>query len=81
MLRPGGSFHFLEHGRAPDAGVERWQHRLDPLQRGGRWVPPEPRHPGAGQGSGLEVVSLDAAYLPGPAVSRPWGYVYRGTAA
>jgi len=33
VLRPGGALHFVEHGLAPDADVQRWQHRFEPVQK------------------------------------------------
>ncbi|HMJ77833.1 MAG TPA: methyltransferase domain-containing protein [Iamia sp.] len=33
VLRPGGTFHFVEHGLAPDEEVRRLQHRLEPIQK------------------------------------------------
>lgn len=81
VLRPGGTFHFLEHGLSPDRGVARWQRRLDPVQRrvaGGCHLSRDVA--GLVSGAGLVVESLDQRYLPGPAVSQPWSYVYVGRA-
>jgi SAM-dependent methyltransferase len=33
VLKPGGSFRFVEHGLSPNPRIARWQHRLTPIQR------------------------------------------------
>jgi ubiquinone/menaquinone biosynthesis C-methylase UbiE len=79
VLRPGGALHFVEHGRAPDAGVARWQERLNPLQRkvfGGCHL--NRRIDELICGAGLDVTRLENHYLKGP---KPFGYMYVGIAS
>jgi ubiquinone/menaquinone biosynthesis C-methylase UbiE len=33
VLKPGGRFFFVEHGLSNEEKIQRWQHRLTPLQR------------------------------------------------
>ncbi|MGB3304207.1 MAG: class I SAM-dependent methyltransferase [Gordonia sp. (in: high G+C Gram-positive bacteria)] len=63
VVKPGGVLAFLEHGRAPEAGVRRWQRRLEPVQKklgGGCHLTRDiPEMIGE---SGWEVVDLDSFY-------------------
>ncbi len=66
VLVPGGAFHFIEHGLAPDERVRRWQHRLEPVQRrvaGGCHL----TRPVVEllTGAGFTVTELDVFYQPG----------------
>lgn len=76
VLKPGGRLLFCEHGLAPDAGVRRWQDRIDPLWRrlgGGchlnRNIPELLREGGFG------IERLETMYIPGwrPACFNYWG--------
>ena len=78
VLRPGGSFHFVEHGRSPDRAVAGWQDRLTPLQKrvaGGCHLN-RPIDQLVGN-SGLELIRLENYYAKGP---RPFGYMFEGVA-
>ncbi len=79
VLRPGGSFHFVEHGRSPDRRVAGWQDRLTPLQRrlaGGCHLnrPIDQLVLNAG----LELTRLETYYVSGP---KPFGYMFEGVAS
>ena len=78
VLRPGGALHFVEHGRAPDRRVSRWQDRLTPLQRrvaGGCHLNRQIDQ--LVTGSGLVVEQLDTFFLKGP---KTLTYMYEGRA-
>ena len=78
VLRPGGRFHFLEHGLSPDESVARWQRRLEPAQKrfaGGCHLTRRPDELVAAAGFTLERV--DARYASGP---KPWVWFTEGVA-
>lgn len=77
ILKPGGQILFTEHGKARDAGVAKWQARIDPVWKkiaggchSGRDIPAL-----FGE-AGLEFDSLEEMYIPGPKVL---GYNYWGS--
>jgi ubiquinone/menaquinone biosynthesis C-methylase UbiE len=79
VLKPGGTLHFIEHGRSPDPAVQRWQDRLNGAWgrvAGGCHIN---RDMGAlVRGAGFSAVAIDAQYLPGS--TRVVGYHYEGSA-
>jgi len=65
ILRPNGKVLFLEHGRAPDANVAKWQDRIEPVWKpiaGGcnltRPITSEV------ESAGFEVNQMGAGYIP-----------------
>jgi ubiquinone/menaquinone biosynthesis C-methylase UbiE len=79
VLKPGGMFHFVEHGHAPDAKVARWQQRLEPVQKrvvGGCHLT---RHIDEHiEKAGFEIEKMDTYYFEGE--PKPLGYTYEGRA-
>lgn len=79
VLRPGGTLHFVEHGRAPDASVHKWQQRLDPIQKrvaGGCHL----SRPIAEllTDAGFTLTKVDTYYAPKE--PKAFGYFYEGVA-
>ena len=78
VLRPGGRFHFLEHGAAPDASVQKWQHRIEPIQK----VVADGCHLTRDaaqlvQDAGFELEKVESRYGQGP---KPWSWFTEGAA-
>lgn len=73
ILKPGGRLLFLEHGRAPDPEVAKWQDRIEPwwkpLAGGCHLTRPIAT---AVEDGGFQVERLGARYLPG--TPRPVGW-------
>jgi ubiquinone/menaquinone biosynthesis C-methylase UbiE len=79
VLKPGAKFHFVEHGRAPDAGVARWQERIEPP-----W-----KHVAGGchvtrpiselvERAGFDIEALNTYYMPSE--PKVFGYTFEGIA-
>lgn len=79
MLRAGGQFVFLEHGRSGDPRVARWQDRLNRIQR---FVACgcnlNRRIDSLISGNGFEIVKFERYLMPN--VPRIFGETYRGVA-
>ncbi len=78
VLKPGGQFLFLEHGRHADPAVAKWQDRLNPMWKAvfdgchinrdiGQLI----------EAAGLKVHNLEHPHLRAPRIA---GYVYLGKA-
>jgi ubiquinone/menaquinone biosynthesis C-methylase UbiE len=78
VLRASGRLIFVEHGRAPDAGVVVWQDRLTPLwKRIGGGCHLNRKIDEIIKGAGFHIPELMTSYIPGP---RPMTYTYQGIA-
>ena len=79
VLRPGGKALFLEHGGAPDASVQKWQRRIEPVWKhiggGCHLTRPISR---AYEAAGFKIASVEKGYMP--KTPRPMGWVEWGEA-
>ena len=79
VLKPGGRLHFVEHGLAEDAGVVRWQQRLNGVQQvifgGCHLNRPIDRLINR---AGFEIERLENDYMKG--APKFAGFLYRGVA-
>ena len=78
VLKASGKLIFIEHGRAPDTGVAKWQDRLTPLwKRIGGGCHLNRKIDEIIKAAGFQIPELTASYIPGP---RPMTYTYQGVA-
>jgi ubiquinone/menaquinone biosynthesis C-methylase UbiE len=78
-LAPGGRLYFVEHGLSEEAAVERWQHRLNPINRkilGGCNL----NRPIVAllERAGFEIERLEKSYMKD--APKFAGFLYRGVA-
>jgi len=80
ILRPGGRFHFAEHGRSPEPEVQRMQDRLNPIQRRVACGCHLNRDiPSVITDGGMRIDDLETFYARGD--PKAIGWTFRGTAS
>jgi ubiquinone/menaquinone biosynthesis C-methylase UbiE len=78
VLRPGGRLLFCEHGEAPDAGIRKWQARINPIWKkiaGGCNL--NRPIPACLEEAGFEIGKLETMYVPNTpkiAAFNYWGH-------
>lgn len=79
VLKPGGKLHFVEHGRAPDEKVRKWQNRLNGIQnRVACGCNLNRDIPSLIESGGLTIEHLETYYAKGE--PKTLGYTYQGVA-
>ena len=78
VLKPGGRFFFIEHGLSDDPQVQRWQNRLNPLQK----VIADGCHLNRNMQQLVQqqFASVDLKKFNAENMSRVFGYLYQGVA-
>lgn len=78
VLKPGGRLLFVEHGRAPEQSVRKWQDRLTPAWKriGGGCHLNRPIQ-SLIETAGFSMMRIETGYMRGP---RPMSFMYEGCA-
>jgi ubiquinone/menaquinone biosynthesis C-methylase UbiE len=80
VLKPGGELLFLEHGRAPEASVARWQDRLAPVFRGLAGCNPNLPMDRLIEDAGFRFSEIERSYFDGPKFIS-WHFIGRASPA
>ncbi len=78
VIKPGGAVHFVEHGLADDPSMQKWQFRIDPVQKrlfGGCHVSRD--HGKLLTEAGFEIDWIEREYASGP---KAWSFYHLGRA-
>jgi ubiquinone/menaquinone biosynthesis C-methylase UbiE len=79
VLRPGGQLLFVEHGLSPEPKVQRWQHRLNPIQcKLGAGCNLNRDYKALAEAQGFRFTRLERFNMPGE--PRFLGHTYAGVA-